>query len=142
MTFAARPPGYNLKLGVQSPIPIMTVRDVKPFVTATASITFGSDGAITYAGNQSNGPSQWHNPVTAGTGNSFWIRFILVFGSAWDSGLVSNTVYQLNTARSLVWTATASTSKSSAASVQIYTDAGGTVLVASGTINVYSSGMN
>ncbi len=142
MTFAARPLGFDIKLGIQNPLSAMAVRDVKPFVNASAAILFTGGGGITYVGNQSAGPNAWYLPFTTGIGNGYWIKFTLSSGSAWDSGPVSGTLYQLSSTRSLTWSATAGTSKTAVVSVQIYSDAGGTTLVTSGTINVYSSGMN
>lgn len=142
MTFAARPLGFDIKPGVQNPLGTMTVRDVKPFINASAAILFASGGSITYVGNQSAGPTRWYEPATTGIGNGYWIRLTLSSGAAWDSGLVSGTLYQLSSTRSFTWSATAGTSKTAVVAVQIYSDAGGTTLVTSGTINVYSSGMN
>lgn len=142
MTFAARTLGFDITPGVQNPLATMTVRDVKPFISASAAILFASGGSITYVGNQSAGPNAWYLPFTTGIGSGYWIKFTLSSGSAWDSGPVSGTLYQLSSTRSLTWSATAGISKTAVVSVQIYSDAGGTQLVSSGTINVYSSGMN
>lgn len=142
MTFAARPLGFDVLQGVQNPLATMTVRDVKPFVNASAAIIFASGGSITYVGNQSTGPTRWYEPATTGIGNGYWIKFTLTSGAAWDSGPVDGTLYQLSSSRSLTWSATAGTSKTAVVTVQIYSDAGGTTLVSSGTMNVYSSGMN
>ncbi len=142
MTFAARPLGVDFRAGVQNPLAAMAVRDVKPFVNASAAILFASGGSITYVGNQCSGPNAWYLPFTAGIGAGYWIRATLSSGAAWDSGPVSGTLYQLNSTLSLTWSATAGTSKTAVVTIQIYSDAGGTVLVTSGTVNVYSSGMN
>lgn len=142
MTFAARTLGFDVTPGIQNPLGTMTVRDVKPFVSASAAIIFASGGSITYVGNQCSGPTLWFAPATTGIGNSYWIRFTLQSGAAWDSGVTSGALNQLNSSRSLTWSATAGTSKTAVVSVQIYSDAGGTTLVTSGTMNVYSSGMN
>lgn len=142
MTFAARPLGFDVKLGIQNPLSAMAVRDVKPFVNAAAAILFASGGSITYVGNQCSGPTRWYEPATTGIGNGYWIRLTLSSGAAWDTGLVSGTLYQLSSTRSFTWSATSGTSKTAVVAVQIYSDAGGTTLVSSGTINVYSSGMN
>ena len=142
MTFAARTLGFTITPGIQNPLVVMAVRDVKPFVTAAAAILFTGGGGITYVGNQCSGPTLWYAPATTGIGAGYWVKLTLTSGSAWDTGLVSGTLYQLTSTRSFTWTATASTSKTAVVAVDIYSDAGGTVLVTSGTINVYSSGMN
>lgn len=142
MSFAARPNLPAFTPGVQDPLAPMSVRDVKPFVNASAAIIFASGGSITYVGNQSAGPNAWYLPFTAGIGSSYWIKFTLVSGSAWDSGLASGAISALSSSRSLTWSASAGTSKTAVVAVQVYSDAGGTALVASGTITVYSSGMN
>lgn len=142
MSFAVRPLGFDITPGVQNPLGTMTVRDVKPFINAAAAILFTGGGGITYVGNQSSGPNAWYLPFTTGIGNGYWIRLTLSSGAAWDTGLVSGTLYQLSSTRSFTWSASAGTSKTAVVAVEIYSDAGGTTLVTSGTINVYSSGMN
>lgn len=140
MTFAAR--NHVVAGAVRSPLGTLAVRDVKPFVSASASAQFTSAGGIAYTGNQSTGPATWYDPTTTGVGSGFWIKFTLSSGSAWDAGLVSGTLYQISSARTLTWSATAGISKTASVAVQVYADAGGTQLVSSGTMAVYSSGMN
>ena len=142
MTFAARTLGRDVTPGIQNPLAAMAVRDVKPFVSASAAIIFASGGSITYVGNQSTGPTRWYEPATTGIGNGYWIKFTLSSGAPWDSGVTSGSLNQLSSSRSLTWSATSGTSKTAVVAVQIYSDAGGTTLVSSGTMNVYSSGMN
>ena len=142
MTFAARPVMLGITPGIQSPLATMVVRDVKPFVNAAAAILFGSGGSITYVGNQCSGPTRYYEPATTGIGAGYWLKLTLTSGALWDGGANNGTLQQLSSTRSFTWSATSGTSKTAVVSAQIYSDAGGTVLVTSGTINVYSSGMN
>lgn len=142
MTFAARSTGASLHAVVANPLATLAVRDVKPFISASASVTFGSAGTITFTGNQSSAATAWITPTGAGVGADYWVRFTLSSGSPWDAGLTSGALNSLASSRALVWSASASTSKTAVVSVQIYSDAAGAQLVTSGTLNVYSSGMN
>lgn len=79
----------------------------------------------------------WYLPTTAAIGNSYWVKFTLNSGSAWDSGLVNNTVYALTSNRALTWTVgTLNSAKTANVSVRFYSDAGGTTLVATHTLTV------
>jgi len=92
-----------------------------------------SNGMVEYSSCDPN----WYLPTTAAIGNSYWVKFTLNSGSAWDSGLVNNTVYALTSNRALTWTvSTLNTSKSANVSVRFYSDAGGTTLVATHTLTV------
>ncbi len=141
MTFAARPNGFNRAIGVQQPIGDMRPRDIESSGNGSAALLIGSQGGIVYVGNQSSGADAWYYPTTTGIGSSYWVKFTLQSGSAWDgTSIVSGTLYQLSSTRSITWTASTGTSKTAQVLVQIYSDSGGTPLVASGTAYAYSSG--
>lgn len=140
MTFAARPNGYNRAIGLQQPIGDMRPRDIESGANGSAALLIGSQGGIVYVGNQSSGADAWYFPTTTAIGSSYWVKFTLQSGDIWDGGANNGTLQQLSTTRSLTWTASTGTSKTAQVLVQIYSDAGGTTLVTSGTAYAYSSG--
>lgn len=140
MSFAARPLGFSTVLGVQKPLGNLYPRDIESGANGSAAILIGSNGQIVYVGNASSGAVAWFLPNGAGVGNAYWVKFTLVSGDLWDGGANNGTLQQLSTTRSLTWTATTGTTKTAQVTVQIYSDAGGTVEVTSGTIFAYSSG--
>lgn len=105
-----------------------------------ASILFRNDGQITFVGNQSPvGPLVWYSPPTAGAGDNYWIKITKTSGANWDAGLVSGTLYKMDVNRGLSWTITYNgVTKDTYMRVDIYADAGGTVLVSSNNIRQYS----
>jgi hypothetical protein len=108
-------------------------------ITGTyTAVTNGTQTAATVGSLEySSCDPNWYSPTTAAIGNSYWVKFTLNSGSAWDSGLVNNTVYALTSNRALTWTVSAlNTSKSANVSVRFYSDAGGTTLVATHTLTV------
>lgn len=140
MTFAARPLGFSITLGVQKPLGDMRPRDVESSTTGNAAILIGDNGQILYVGNQSSGATAWYLPTTAGIGASYWARFTLQSGDAWSGTPVSGTLIALSTTRSLTWQATVGTTKTAQVLLEIYSDAAGTIKVTDGTIYAYSSG--
>jgi hypothetical protein len=103
------------------------------------AVTNGTQTATSssFAFDYSSCDPNWYSPTTAAIGNSYWVKVTLNSGSAWDSGLVNNTVYALTSNRALTWTvSTLNTSKSANVSVRFYSDAGGTTLVATHTLTV------
>lgn len=104
-----------------------------------ASIFFLADGTVTSnasAPNTNSVLANWFAPTTGGVGNSFWIKFTLTSGNAWDAGIVNGAINALSATRSLTWTATTGTNKIGLVSVAIYSDAAGTTQVAGGTLSV------
>jgi hypothetical protein len=101
------------------------------------AVTNGTQTAAASTGDLSTYDTNWYTPTTVSIGNSYWVKFTLNSGSAWDSGLVNNTVYALTSNRALTWTvASYPSSKSAHVSVRFYSDAGGTTLVATHTLTV------
>lgn len=98
---------------------------------AVGSIVVNVSGAL--AGSNYSGDSAWYIPASGTPGNNYYVKFTTV-GNAWDAGLVSGTVYALTSNRTITWTATGS-AKNGTLTVSIYSDAGGTVLVGTGTVD-------
>lgn len=97
------------------------------------AVQFNPDGTITYFGGSSGGAANWHSPTTAGIGSGRWIKFTLNSGLPWDTGLADNTIYPLTSARQVAWYGG---TYASAATARIYSDADGTALVSTATIDV------
>lgn len=136
MTFAARTLGYFVNSAVVSSLGTLYAYDAPSSGPAYASITFNTDGTISYVGDGSTGVSNWYTPTTTNVGSSYWIKFTTTSGSPWTGGLTSGTIYALSSARTVVWQQILSGGgKTGTASVNIYADAGGTALVGTGTIN-------
>lgn len=105
----------------------------------SGTINFFSDGRITSsvsAPDSSSVLSNWFQPTTPGIGNSYWIKFTLSSGSAWDAGLVSGAINDLSVTRLLKWSVASGGLKVASVAVVIYSDAGGANQVASGTLSV------
>ncbi len=100
---------------------------------ATGAISINRAGTITYT--NGSGASEWYTPSGGTPGDSYYVKFSLS-GSAWDAGLVADTVYALSSGRSLSWSTTAGT-KDATVTVSIYLDAGGTILLGTGTVTVH-----
>lgn len=100
----------------------------------TASLTFNTNGTLTYFKEQTSGVSTWYGATSAGIGSSYEIRFTLTSGTAWDAGLVSGTWYSLSSARAVALTAS-TVDLSSVIAVDIRLAAGGAI-VTSGTLNL------
>ncbi|MGI9217130.1 MAG: hypothetical protein ACR2JA_09065, partial [Hydrogenophaga sp.] len=78
-------------------------------------------------------------PTTAGIGSTRWVKFTLDSGSAWDAGLAAGTLHRALVDLELQWTQSVSGSRSASVTVQIYSDAGGTTLVSTGTVSALVS---
>lgn len=108
--------------------------------THAGEIDFLSDGTITFtytgtpAGTPVNTPN-WFAPTTTGIGSSYFVKFTLNSGVAWDAGLAAGTVFALNTTRLLKWTALTGIAKLANVTASFYADAGGTILVGTQTIS-------
>ncbi len=111
-------------------------------VTAQAGLTWGTNGSLASFGAGSfswSGPTNWFAPTTTSIGNSYWIKFELTpGGDPWDVSTSINDlqVYPLSSARTVQWTQTIIGTKFASVTVRIYTDSGGTNLVATGTFDV------
>jgi hypothetical protein len=92
-------------------------------------------GASPAGGHQSCGP--WFTPTTASIGNSFWAKMVLGTNSGTTvSGSAVGSVVSLSGATNWTFTNTGtSTEGTGSASVFIYSDAGGTQLVATGSVS-------
>lgn len=145
MTFAARP--LVAEAGGSSFLPLGTMNlFAESFdnigTTDVGTITFNTDGTIAGVVTDFENPSvvlpsNWYSPTTGGIGSSFQVRFTLTSGTAWDSGLVSGTLYALSSARALAWSVVYAPAGAATASVlvEVYYTAG-TVPYKSGTLNV------
>ena len=109
--------------------------------THTGQISFVPQGTIlttVSAPNTSSVLSNWYVQPTTNIGASYWIKFTLTAGTAWDAGIVSGALTQMNAARLIKWTVLTGTrtTNPTTVAVTIYADAAGALLVGSGTINV------
>lgn len=140
MTFAAR---ANRNVVTGGPVSGSATLDAVSFyATVAGTVTLNTNGTMTATDNGltqslSTCSPNWYSPTTVGIGSSYWVKFTLDTGNAWDSGLVNNTVYALSSARALTWTTTSIPgTKAATATARIYSDAGGTTLVATVAITV------
>lgn len=105
---------------------------------ANSAFTFFSDGSC--IASSSNNPTvngKWFSAAPqTGVGAGYWIKFTLSSGDAWTAGLVAGTLYQLNSNRSIGWN-TSNGIKQAIVTASIYSDSGGTNLVATWTIDAY-----
>jgi hypothetical protein len=105
--------------------------------TATGRVFFVSDGTITYTGNGAGGSASWTIPAPArGIGANYWIKLVVNTGAAPTIGDVAGSVLSLSVNRSWGWTASAGQSRIANCTISIYSDAGGTNLLASDTFTV------
>lgn len=101
------------------------------------AVTNGTQTASSTGIDYSSCDPNWYLPTTTAIGNSYWVKFTLNSGAAWNSGLINNTVYALTSNRALTWTVAAlDAQKVANVSVRFYSDAGGTTLVATHTLTV------
>lgn len=119
---------------IVNPLGTLDVSDTEISPTlALGRVTFGTDGSISYVGNGAGGAANWFAPAQAGIGSNYWIRVTNNGADLWNESYVSGSLQQLSAALQLTWSITGGT-KAVNATVQIYSDAGGTNLVSSGTL--------
>ena len=117
-----------------------------PAKPTTAKINYLSNGTIADAGistggtHSYTGPANWYVPTTTGIGSSYYIRFTLLTGAGATSVPSIGTLAAIGGGASLSLVATANTARSATVRVDIYSDSGGTNLVASGTISLTADG--
>lgn len=143
MTFMARTLGYSVSLPA---LGIMSLSAINNTNNSTIAVTLAlnTDGTITgtASGTTTNVsvPTNWYSPTTTSIGSSYYVKYTLNSGNTWSGGLVSGTVYQLSAVRSITWTSTGvgapPPSKLANVTVNIYSDAGGTNLVSTGTLDI------
>lgn len=139
MTFAARPHLAAGSSGLPLGTMIVFAESYNEIgTTDTGTITFNTNGTITWAHTFEYGPatipSNWYSPTTGGIGSSYQVRFTLLSGAAWDAGLVSGTAYALSSARALAWSCSYNEWNVASVLVEVLT-AGGEVYK-SGTMSV------
>lgn len=100
----------------------------------TASLTFNTDGTLTYFKERTSGVTTWYGSTVAGIGSSYEIRFTLTAGPAWNAGLVSGTWYSLSSARAVALSASTVDLESTIA-VAIR-EAGTGTIVTTGTVSL------
>lgn len=138
MTFAARPL-LNVVAAAGLPGLGSSVIAVSYTLPDTATLTFNTDGTITYFKENFNttGPATWYGSTLAGVGSSYEIRFTLTSGDAWDAGLTSGTWYALSSARAISLTAS-TVDKSSNVNFDIRLTSSGVIQTSgSGGLGVY-----
>lgn len=96
--------------------------------TFNASFTVTTQGNVTY--DDGSGPTKWFSPQTAGIGASYYYRLTISSGNNPNIGLNAATLYQGSVDRTWGWE-TSSGVLAATGTLSIYSDAGGTILVAS-----------
>lgn len=104
--------------------------------SASASVSFETNGTIAYTGNDSSGSPNWFAPTTDGIGNSYWVKFTVNSGTAPTSGSAIDTVLALSSSRTWSWSRSASGSTTANCTIAVFSDSGGTQLVHSDSFNV------
>lgn len=126
---------------VVNPIPLTSVGsdDLFPVPgTTLASFTFGVDGLLTMAGNDSFGGPEWFHPARSGVGVGYWIRVTKTAGVNNTSGQALSTWINITGSMFWTWSQTGMGSKSATLTVELATDSLGTNIVATKTgIPVY-----
>lgn len=134
-----------LALGVKSRGVILPVLDLywdSTTAASTVSVQLNTDGTFTFQNYNGAAPLRWFVPPTASVGAGYWVQFT-VTGSAWNAGLTSATLYQLNANRIVAWTCVLNgPSKDATVAVNIYANSGGTILVAARTMTVHCFASN
>lgn len=111
---------------------------------SSASLSFNTDGSITSTGTTTGsgpnlGHSKWFIPLSAGIGSSYWIRATLSSGNAWTSGTMGSWI-QLSSIRTWTTNAAGGSVKSNVTLFEIASDAGGSNIVATGSITTTADG--
>lgn len=110
---------------------ITAIGDSKPSGTATGSLTLSTDGSQSTAGTDSvAGASWWTAAPQTGIGSSFWAKMTVNSGSAL-SGAATGSVLALSSSRTWSLSRTGTGTNTSNVTLEIFSDAGGTQLVAS-----------
>lgn len=107
-----------------------------PGGSVSGNVSINTDGTI--SGTRYSGTSAWYLPSGGTPGNSYYVKFTAT-GDAWDTGLVSGTVYALTSNRSVAWSESGA-DVAATLTVSIYSDAGGTILLGTGTVAVVLTG--
>lgn len=102
--------------------------------TATAGVTFGTDGAISFNGSGPAADTNWWRPTAAGIGASYWVRATVNSGTL--STGTSGSWLQLNAARSWTKSSTGAGVLTCNITLQVASDAGGVDIVSSGSYNL------
>jgi hypothetical protein len=107
----------------------------------SASLNFGSNGTTSISGSGSlisSAIPNWATPTTVGIGSSYWIRFTLssTFGGGTDSGDAVGIWHSLSSARFRGVSRTSLGSSTRTFTVQIASDAAGSTIVSTGTLNL------
>lgn len=122
--------------GADGPVPAWSgalVRSVATPALAQATLNVNTNGTLT--GTNYTGDSDWYRPSGGSPGSSYYAKFTMS-GDAWTAGgLTDGTVYALSSTRTVTWSTTAG-AFTGTLTVSIYSDAGGTQLVGTGTVTV------
>ena len=118
-----------------NPVPVTSLGDYKLSpLNPAASLFLYTDGSLSVTGSTSSAGTAWFSTVGGTPGNSYWVKFVLDSGTAWNlGGLTSGTVYALSATRQIGWQRTINGMTTASFSIYIYADAAGTSLVASKT---------
>lgn len=105
-------------------------------VSASASLTFNSDGTISYAATandlSSPGSTSWYAPTITGIGSLYWIRLTATTGTFTTNGASAFT----SLASAISATKSATTGAASVTfTIEIASDSGGTNIVLTSTGN-------
>ena len=103
---------------------------------ASAGMSMLSNGQITYnVLNSHSAQTNWATPTLIGIGNNYWVRATLLSGTAPSSGSIGVWL-ALSSTRSWTNAMTGTGTKISELTFEISSDAGGVVIVSSGTFTI------
>lgn len=99
--------------------------------TATAGVTFNTDGSISFNGSGPAADTNWWRPTATSIGASYWVRATVNSGTL--STGTSGSWLQLNAARSWTKSSTGAGVLTCNITLQVASDSGGANIVSSGT---------
>ena len=110
--------------------------DSTPGVSASAGLTFNSDGTVSYAATANDlstpGSTSWYSPTVTGIGANYWVRFTATSGTFTTNG--ASTFTSLASAVSVTKSASAGAA-SVTFTIEVASDSGGSTIVLTSTSN-------
>jgi|SRR5882672_710510 len=102
--------------------------------SATCTLRLDTDGSCNYGSNDSVGPPSWFVPVSTGIGSLYWVKLHKDSGDNLTVGTM-DTVLALTSNRLWQLTKSGAGSLANSCTITFYSDAAGTLVVASGTVS-------
>jgi hypothetical protein len=120
--------------GIINPLPITDIGD-DDIGSASASLSFNTDGTISVTGLDSSAGPNWRSPTLAGIGSSYWYRLTVNSGTS-PTGASVGAWIQGSVTRTWTWTRVIPGVTSAACTIEVSGDSGGVSVVGSDTFNV------